>query len=95
MHCNASFLHRSAGNSAQVLSVSAVVFLRDILEANLKKKSSQTNKQTTPNKKKQSKTKQKQNKAKQKNSQLEAKGKRIYFSSDYTTYFYSVFYFKF
>ena len=61
MHCNASFLHRSAGNSAQVLSVSAVVFLRDILEANLKKKSSQTNKQTTPppqKKKKRNKTKQ-------------------------------------
>ena len=93
MHCNASFLHRSAGNSAQVLSVSAVVFLRDILEANLKKKSSQTNKQTTPPPPQKKKTK--QNKAKQKNSQLEAKGKRIYFSSDYTTYFYSVFYFKF
>ena len=64
MHCNASFLHRSAGNSAQILSVSAVVFFRDILEANLKKKSNQTNKQTTlppPNKEKtkQNKTKQK------------------------------------
>ena len=61
MHCNASFLHRSAGNSAQILSVSAVVFFRDILEANLKKKSNQTNKQTTPpppQKKKKKETKQ-------------------------------------
>ena len=91
MHCNASFLHRSAGNSAQILSVSAVVFFRDILEANLKKKATkQINKQPPPQKKKTKKTKQNQ-----KNSQLEAKGKRIYFSSDYTTYFYSVFSFKF
>ena len=94
MHCNASFLHRSAGNSAQILSVSAVVFFRDILEANLKKKSNQTNKQTTlPPQKKKKRNKTKKNK--KKNSQLEAKGKRIYFSSDYTTYFYSVFSFKF
>ena len=93
MHCNASFLHRSAGNSAQVLSVSAVVYFRDILEGNLKRKSNQTNKQTTPpQKKKKKRNKTKQNK---KNNQLEAKGKRIYFSSDYATYFYSVFSFKF
>ena len=92
MHCNASFLHRSAGNSAQILSVSAVVFFRDILEANLKKKATkQINKQHPPPPKK-NENKTKQNK---KNSQLEAKGKRIYFSSDYTTYFYSVFSFKF
>ena len=69
------------------------MFFRDILEANLKKKATkQINKQPPrpPPQKKGNKTK--QNK---KNSQLEAKGKRIYFSSDYTTYFYSVFSFKF
>ena len=68
------------------------MFFRDILEANLKKKATkQINKQPPPPKKNKTK-KTKQNK---KNSQLEAKGKRIYFSSDYTTYFYSVFSFKF
>ena len=90
MHCNASFLHRSAGNSAQILSVSAVVFFRDILEANLKKKATkQINKQHPPPPKK----KKKKNKKKKKKQPVRSKGQEnLFFQRLYHLLLFSVFF---